>query len=61
MAAGDLAISNLESSLGAYPSHDDAALRLTWDPHDVLDMINDVPDHPNIWSDGSAEPIPHLD
>ena len=24
-------------------------------------MIEDVPGHPNIWSDGSREPIPHLD
>ena len=24
-------------------------------------MIDDVPDNPNIWTDGSSEPIPHLD
>ena len=24
-------------------------------------MIDDVPDAPNIWTDGSREPIPHLD
>ena len=24
-------------------------------------MIDDVPDSPNIWTDGSREPIPHLD
>ena len=24
-------------------------------------MIDDVPDYPNIWTDGSREPIPHLD
>ena len=24
-------------------------------------MINDVPNFPNIWTDGSREPIPHLD
>ena len=34
---------------------------LFWDQDDVEDMIADVPDHPNIWTDGSREPIPHLD
>ena len=24
-------------------------------------MVDDVPDDPNIWTDGSREPIPHLD
>ena len=24
-------------------------------------MIDDVPENPNIWTDGSREPIPHLD
>ena len=32
-----------------------------WDHDDVEDMIDDVPDFPNIWTDGSREPIPHLD
>ena len=46
VASGDLAINNLESSLGAYPLHGDAACCPYSDPHDVLDMINDVPDIP---------------
>ena len=24
-------------------------------------MVDDLPDHPNIWTDGSREPIHHLD
>ena len=32
-----------------------------WDQDDVQDMIDSVPDSPNIWTDGSREPIPHLD
>ena len=32
-----------------------------WDQDDVQDMVDDVPDDPNIWTDGSREPIPHLD
>ena len=34
---------------------------LFWDQDDVQDMVDDVPDDPNIWTDGSREPIPHLD
>ena len=37
----------------------------TWSPfrdqEDAQDMVGDLPDHPNIWTDGSREPIPHLD
>ena len=32
-----------------------------WDQDDVQDMVDDVPVAPNIWTDGSREPIPHLD
>ena len=34
---------------------------LFWDQDDGQDMIDDVPVAPNIWTDGSREPIPHLD
>ena len=34
---------------------------LFWDEDDVQDMVDDVPVAPNIWTDGSREPIPHLD
>ena len=32
-----------------------------WDQDDAHDVVDDVPVHPNIWADGSREPIPHLD
>ena len=58
-------MNNLETSLGAYPSLDEPDWCPDWDPQDVQNMIEDVPDHPDdhpdIWSDGSTEPIPHLD
>ena len=34
---------------------------LPWDQEDAQDMADDLPLHPNIWTDGSREPIPHLD
>ena len=38
-----------------------SAWHLFWDQDDVQDMVDDVPVAPNIWTDGSREPIPHLD
>ena len=32
-----------------------------WDQDDAQDMVDDVPVAPNIWTDGSREPIPHID
>ena len=32
-----------------------------WDHEDAQDVVGDMPNHPNIWTDGSREPIPHLD
>ena len=32
-----------------------------WNQEDAHDMDESVPDQPNIWSDGSREPIRHLD
>ena len=52
---------NQASSLGACLLHDDAASCPNGDLHAVLDMIGDVPDLSNIWSDGIMEPISHLD
>ena len=40
------------------PTH--CVLRPLGAPDDVQYMVESVPDHPNIWSDGSREPIPHL-
>ena len=34
---------------------------LFWDQDDAQDMVDEVPVAPNIWTDGSREPIPHLD
>ena len=31
------------------------------DQEDTQDVADSVPDHPNIWSDGSREPFLHLD
>ena len=31
-----------------------------WDQEDAQEIANTVPDQPNIWSDGSMEPILHL-
>ena len=42
---------------GPYPLHDESAWCLDWDFKDVQDMIEDVLDE----SDGSMEPIPHID
>ena len=57
----DSAIHNLETSFGAYPAHTESDWCPERDSQDVQDMVEDVPDHPNTWSDGSMEPIPHLD
>ena len=51
----DLASSCLENALGSYPLSTSSAWHPFWDQDDVQDMA------PNIWTDGSREPIPHLD
>ena len=61
MASSDLASSCLENAFGPYPLSAFSAWQPFWDQDDVQDMIDDVPDAPNIWTDGSWEPIPHLD
>ena len=61
VASSDLASSCLENALGSYPVSAFSAWQPFWDHDDVDDMIDDVPDFPNIWTDGSREPIPHLD
>ena len=48
MAAGDLAINNMDSSRGAYPLHDETPWCPDWEPHGLLDMMDCVP-------------VPHLD
>ena len=60
VASSDLASSCLENAFGSYPLAA-SAWRPFWDQDDVQDMIDDVPDNPNIWTDGSREPFPHLD
>ena len=51
----------LRTAFGSYPPDTSSAWHPFWDQDDVQDMIDDVPDNPNIWTDGSREPIPHLD
>ena len=61
VASSDLASSCLETAFGSYPPDTSSAWQPFWHQADVQDMIDDVPDNPNIWTDGSREPIPHLD
>ena len=58
---GDLASSCLENALRPYLLSASSVWHPFWDQDDVQDMADDVPDDPNIWTDGSREPIPHLD
>ena len=59
-ASGDLASHGLEKALGPYPLSTHSAWHPFWDQDDAQDMADDVPVAPNIWTDGSREPIPHL-
>ena len=61
VASSDLASSCLENAFGSYPPSASSAWEPFWDQDDVQDMIDSVPDYSNIWTDGSREPIPHLD
>ena len=61
IASSDLASSCLEIALGSYPLSASSAWHPFWDQDDVQDIIDGVPVAPNIWTDGSREPIPHLD
>ena len=61
IASSDLASSCLENALGPYSLSTTSAWHPFWDQDDVQDMVDDVPVAPNIWTDGSREPIPHLD
>ena len=61
IASSDLASSCLENAFGPYPLSASSAWHPFWDQDDVHDMVDDVPVAPNIWTDGSREPIPHLD
>ena len=45
----------LETALGAYPIHPGEAWSPGWDPEDVLYLTDNVPNHPNIWTDGSRD------
>ena len=54
LSFGELASFHLESCLGAYPVDFGAA----WTPPeywDADDIALEIPDHPNIWTDGSRE------
>ena len=59
--SSDLASSCLENALRPYPLSASSVWHPFWDQDDVQDMVDDVPDSPNIWTDRSREPIPHLD
>ena len=61
VASSDLASHNLEKALGPYPLSTHSTWHPFWDQDDAQDMVDDVPVAPNIWTDGSREPIPHLD
>ena len=61
VASSDLASTCLENAFGSYPISASSAWQPFWNQDDVQDMVDDVPDYPNIWTDGSREPIPHLD
>ena len=61
VAAGDLASQNLEKASGPYPISNHSTWSPFWDKEAAQDMVDDLPDHPNIWTDGSREPILHLD
>ena len=60
-ASSDLASHKLESALGPYPLSTHSTCHPFWDQDDAQDMVDDVPVAPIIWTDGSREPIPHLD
>ena len=51
----------LRMLFGPYALSATSARHPFWDQDDVQDMVDDVPVAPNIWTDGSREPIPHLD
>ena len=61
IASSDLASHSLENALGPHPLSTHSAWHPFLDQDDVQDMVDDVPFAPNIWTDGSREPIPHLD
>ena len=61
IASSDLANHSLEKALGPYPLSTHSVWHPFWDQDDVQDMVDDVPVAPNFWTDGSREPIPHLD
>ena len=45
----------LETALGAYTIHPGGAWNPGWDPEDIVDLTDNVPNHPNIWTDGSRD------
>ena len=61
MAASDLACHNLEKALGPYTiSTHSTSFPFFGGPGRCPRKADTVPDQPNIWTDGSREPIPHL-
>ena len=61
MAASDSASHSLEASQGPYTILRPLSLDPFWDHEDAQDMAESVLGQPNLWSDGSREPIPYLD
>ena len=45
----------LETALGFYPVHPGEVWKPNWDPDDISDLADCVPDHPNIWTDASRD------
>ena len=59
LSFGDLASFHLERCLGAYP----VDFGYAWTPPDywdVTDIALEMPDHPNVWTDGSREDFSSL-
>ena len=59
--ASDLACHNLEKALGPHTISTHSPWCPFWYQEDAQGVVDNVPDHPNIWTDGSREPILHLD
>ena len=45
----------LETALGVYPIRPGSELNPAWEPDDIVDLADNVPNHPNIWTDGSRD------
>ena len=51
----DVVDAALEKALGPYPLELARAWCPEWDPADIIDLADDMPANPNIWTDGSRD------